>query len=109
MLNSGFLVLVLVLLLAPPRAQAQQRPPILDMLLHAAPANALGDPPRATCTPMPAPAWDPGRPSRELHRCLAKEPPCPDPVWSPMTDEEVMNQTIEVMERLNIISASAVR
>jgi uncharacterized protein len=80
----------------------ERRPPILDMHLHAAPANALGEPPRATCTPMPAPAWDPVRPFRELHHGLAKEPPCPDPVWSPMTDEEVMNQTIAVMERLNI-------
>lgn len=30
-------------------------------------------------------------------------PPCPDPVWSPMTDEEIMEQTIEVLERHNII------
>lgn len=84
-------------------AFAQQRPPILDMHLHAAPANALGPAPRATCTPMPIPAWDPGRPYREVWEALHKNPRCPDPIWSPMTDEEVMNQTIEIMERLNIV------
>jgi uncharacterized protein len=97
-------VLVLALVLMPLPAYGQQRPPIIDMHLHAAPANALGPPPRATCTPMPAPAWDPGRPYTELFTELHKEPRCPDPVWSPMTDEEVMNQTIEVMERLNIVA-----
>lgn len=43
---------VLLALLASP-AVAQERLPIIDMHLHAMPA-ALGPPPRATCTPMPA-------------------------------------------------------
>lgn len=95
------LCLLLALLAAP--AAAQERLPILDVHLHAVPADHLGPPPRAMCTPMPSLAWDPSRPYRELFSGLAKEPPCPDPVWSPMTDQEVMNQTIEVMERLNIV------
>jgi uncharacterized protein len=95
------LTLLLVLLLAP--AVAEERLPILDVHLHAVPADHLGPPPRAMCTPMPSPAWDPARPYRELFDSLAKEPPCPDPVWSPMTDEEMMTQTIEVMNRLNIV------
>jgi uncharacterized protein len=93
---------VFTVLLTSPVA-AQQRLPIIDMHVHAAPAAALGPPPRATCTPMPAPAWDPGRPHAEMWEKLHKEPPCPDPIWSPMTDDEVMNQTIQVMERLNIV------
>ena len=32
-----------------------------------------------------------------------KNPPCDDPVWSPMTDRELMVQTLAVMERLNVI------
>ena len=95
------LTLLLVLLQAP--AVAEERLPILDVHLHAVPADHLGPPPRAMCTPMPSPAWDPARPYSELFDGLAKEPPCPDPVWSPMTDEEMMDQTIEVMNRLNII------
>jgi uncharacterized protein len=83
--------------------QAQERLPILDVHLHAVAADHLGPPPRAMCTPMPIPAWDPAKPYHELFNSLAKNPPCPDPVWSPMTDDEMMNQTIEVMERLNII------
>jgi uncharacterized protein len=93
--------LLLALLAAP--AAAQERLPILDVHLHAVPANHLGPPPRAMCTPMPSPAWDPSRPYGELFDRLAREPPCPDPVWSPMTDEALMNETIEVMERLNIV------
>jgi uncharacterized protein len=92
---------LLVLLLVP--AVAEERLPILDVHLHAVPADHLGPPPRAMCTPMPSPAWDPARPYRELFDSLAKEPPCPDPVWSPMTDEEMMDQTIEMMNRLNIV------
>jgi predicted TIM-barrel fold metal-dependent hydrolase len=33
---------------------------------------------------------------------MLKQPPCDDPVWSPMTDEELMAETIEVMNRRNI-------
>lgn len=32
-----------------------------------------------------------------------KSPPCADPVWSPLTDAELMSQTIKVVERLNIV------
>ena len=96
-------VLILLLFLCSSAGIAQGGLPILDVYLHAVPADHLGPPPRAICTPMPSPAWDPGRPYRELFDSLAKNPPCPDPVWSPMTDEEMMNQTIEVMNRLNIV------
>lgn len=34
---------------------------------------------------------------------MLKQPQCDDPVWSPTTDDEVMRQTIEVMERRNIL------
>lgn len=94
------LSLLLVLLAAP--APAQERLPILDVHLHAFPADHLGPPPRAMCIPMPSPAWDPGKPYKDLFDGLAKDPPCPDPVWSPTEDEVLMNKTIAVMERLNI-------
>lgn len=32
-----------------------------------------------------------------------KKPPCKDPVWSPLTDEALMRETIAVVEKLNII------
>lgn len=34
---------------------------------------------------------------------MAKQPTCDDPVWSPETDEGVMSQTVDAMERRNII------
>jgi hypothetical protein len=56
------------------------------------------------CTPFPEfPAWDPGAgPYGPAFLARFKDPACDDPVWSPATDEEVMDQTIEVMEGLNI-------
>jgi predicted TIM-barrel fold metal-dependent hydrolase len=81
----------------------QDRQSIIDMHLHALPADHLGTPPLAMCTPMPFPAWDPIRPYAESFVPPHKAPPCPDPVWSPETDEELMNQTTEVVNRLNIV------
>jgi predicted TIM-barrel fold metal-dependent hydrolase len=85
-------------------ASAQERLPILDLHLHALPADAQGPPPLGMCTPIdPMPSWDPATPYGETFMALLKDPPCEDPVWSPMTDEEVLWQTLEVMERRNII------
>ena len=82
---------------------ADPRPPILDMHLHALAADAQGPPPMAMCAPFfPFPPWDPARPYHEVFMHRFKQPPCADPVWSPETDEEIMTQTTEAMERLNI-------
>lgn len=82
---------------------AQEQPPILDMHLHALPADAQGPPPLGMCTPIRQfPAWDPAAPYAQTFIKMFKEPPCSDPVWSPTTDAEVMAQTIQAMERLNI-------
>ncbi len=96
------LILVLALLLIPPRAHAQQRLPIIDMHLHAYTADGNGPPPLGLCVPL-LPYVPPLDPGRDVFTPVAKDPPCPDPIWSPMTDEEVMEQTIEVMERRNIV------
>ena len=94
--------LVLGLLTAP--VGAQERLPILDMHLHALPADHQGPPPLAMCTPFEhMPTWDPVAPYGETFMAMFKQPPCDDPVWSPETDEEVMTQTIEALQELNII------
>ena len=83
---------------------AQQRLPIIDMHLHALAAGDQGPPPLALCTPFEtSPAWDQSRQFGEVFLQLLKNPPCDDPVWSPMTDEEVMLRTLDVLERLNVI------
>lgn len=94
----------LLAVLATSQAFAQERLPIIDMHLHALAADAQGPPPLAMCTPLvPAPGWDPARPFGEMFMAIGKEPPCDDPVWSPTTDEDVMAETLEVLDRLNII------
>jgi uncharacterized protein len=85
-------------------AIGQGRLPILDVHLHAAAADDQGPPPVAICTPIPEfLGWDPAQPYGQSFMEMLKNPPCDDPVWSPMTDDEVMEQTLEVMERRNII------
>ena len=94
----------LILLLVSTPLPAQDRPPIIDMHLHALPADAQGPPPLGMCTPIyPMPTWDPAQPYAQTFMAMFKNPPCEDPVWSPMTDEALMQQTLEVIEQLNII------
>lgn len=81
---------------------AQERPPIIDMHLHAMPADGQGPPPLAMCTPMSYPGWDPSMPYGDFLIGRMKQPACDDPVWSAETDAEVMTQTIDIMQRRNI-------
>ena len=93
--------ILLVLFVA--SSHAQEHLPVIDMHLHALAADDQGPPPLAICTPIdPFPAWDPAQPYGATFMAMLKEPPCDNPVWSPMTDEALMMQTIEVMERRNI-------
>ena len=86
-----------------PVAGAQDRPPIIDMHIHALAADSQGPPPLAMCTPIdPLPTWDPSQPYEPTFLGTLKNPRCLDPVWSPKTDEEVMAQTLDVMKRRNI-------
>ena len=77
----------MLLVLLATHAHAHERLPIIDMHLHASPANAFGPPPLAMCTPIdPFPARDPAQPYGATLMAIFKKPPCDDPVWSPMTD-----------------------
>jgi hypothetical protein len=93
---------VLPLLVTPLTSWAQQRLPIIDMHLHAYAADENGPPPLGLCIPrLPhVPPLDPGR---DVFNTLPKKPGCADPIWSPPTDAAVMEQTIAVLERRNII------
>ena len=100
-MRALILTLILVPLAAP--AMAQDRLPVLDMHLHAMAADAQGPPPLGMCTPIPQfSAWDPAEPYGEAFLSMFKNPPCDDPVWSPETDEELMQQTIAMMEQWNV-------
>lgn len=82
----------------------QARDPIIDMHVHALAADDQGPPPLAMCTPIdPMPTFDASQPPMMNVLAIFKNPACSDPIWSPMTTEEVMRRSLEVMERNNVI------
>jgi len=83
-------------------ANAQERPPIIDVHMHALSADHQGPPPVAMCTPFPMPVWDPAVSYGDVFIAMLKDPPCDDPVWSPATDLELQTQTIAVVNRRNV-------
>ncbi len=81
----------------------QENLPIIDMQLHAHPIDGQGPPPVAICTPIyPMPVWDPIEQYSDVFLRMLKEPPCDNPVWSPTTDEELMHETFDVLDKWNI-------
>jgi predicted TIM-barrel fold metal-dependent hydrolase len=101
----GLLLAIAVVSAQPASPQpATTAPPIIDMHMHALAADAQGPPPLGMCTPFPGyDAWDPKLPYPQLFLAKLKKPACADPVWSPLTDDELMKQTIAIAERRNIL------
>jgi predicted TIM-barrel fold metal-dependent hydrolase len=95
--------------LAVPAVRAQQPPRIVDVHLHALRATDQGPPPVAYCISNEGgfPAWDGRRPWPEVFMAHSKKPTCADPVWSPVTDAELMEQTLEVLRRRNIVGVAS--
>lgn len=98
------IVVALCWSLGAPALRSQPREPIIDMHMHALAANDQGPPPMGMCAPLDAmPGWDPIVPFLQMFVEVFKNPPCADPIWSPMTDVEVMTRTLAVMRRHNVI------
>lgn len=104
---SSALVPVLILLAA--SATAQKIPdPIIDMHLHAIRADANGPPPLALCSPPDEyPLLDPKDAWPNTFTAWMKNPKCANPIWSPLKDEDVMTQSIEILKRRNIIAVAS--
>jgi predicted TIM-barrel fold metal-dependent hydrolase len=89
---------------------ARQPPPlpVVDVHLHAVPVNSQGPPPLAICAPFDE---IPMRDARDawpgVFGAFLKNPTCADPVWSPTSDAELMAQTLEVLERRNIVGVTS--
>lgn len=102
-----FLLLAAVAQLISMPAGAQthkERPPIIDMHMHASAPDSQGPPPLAICTPIsPMPAWDPRAPYAATFMDMLKHPRCANPVWSAATDEDMLKRTLAVMEKYNVI------
>ena len=102
-MSRSLAIVVAVVLLASAPTQVQTREPIIDMHLHASAANSQGPPPLAMCTPIAVmPGWTQQAPYPQEFLDVFKKPPCADPIWSPMTDAELMQQTIDAVRRLNV-------
>jgi predicted TIM-barrel fold metal-dependent hydrolase len=93
-----------------PAGLAGQAPPlpIIDMHLHAQRATAQGPPPLGLCLPVTAwPTVDVGSTWAETFLGMQKEPECADPAWSAATDVELMERTLAIMERRNVIGVTS--
>ena len=97
------------ILFVPASLAAQEPPlPIIDMHLHASTAASQGPPPLAFCaSAMEFPAWDPAVAYAESFIRWMKNPTCSDPIWSPETDDGVMSQTLEILDRRNIYGVTS--
>ena len=92
---------------------AQEKPlPILDMHLHALPANFMGPPPLAFCLPTENfPVKEKGIPYSKTFVKWEKEPnsvvPDCDPLWSTEGSDEIMRKTMDIMEKYNIVGVTS--
>jgi predicted TIM-barrel fold metal-dependent hydrolase len=78
--------------------------PIIDVHLHAMAADDQGPPPLAfDLSVREWPAHDPATPYAEAILGRLKQPSGDRVVWSPASDDELRDQTLEIMERRNII------
>ncbi|HEY0159198.1 MAG TPA: amidohydrolase family protein [Thermoanaerobaculia bacterium] len=82
-------------------AEHRRGGPILDMHMHARTASHYGTPPLPICAPVERmPRWDQRKPMWEDE---SAPPACRDPLMSPLTDAELFRETLETMERHNVV------
>jgi predicted TIM-barrel fold metal-dependent hydrolase len=82
--------------------QAEAPTPVIDMHFHAMAADGQGPPPLGMCTPMRMPVWDQRIPYPATFMSVLKEPACDDPVWSPMSDKELLRRNLAVIRTHNV-------
>lgn len=95
------LLLVFFLIAASPTKAQGERPPIIDMHLHARAALYAGERPPPMCAPFSVmPRSDN---TQGVYEGMAfNRDPCVNPIPASSTDEQVMADTMAAMERFNI-------
>jgi hypothetical protein len=92
----------------PPGGEGAAPPPIIDVHLHSLRATDQGPPPLGLCPGTTGyPAVTTGASWGAAFGAAGKAPDCPDPVWSAETDEELMERTLAIMERRNVIGVTS--
>jgi predicted TIM-barrel fold metal-dependent hydrolase len=98
----GRLFLPLVFMAA--TAGAAQAQPVIDMHLHASAPDEQGPPPMAMCTPLAEmPVWDQRQPYPPQFLAMFKQPKCRDPIWSPVTERDLLERTVAEMKRFHVV------
>jgi len=97
-------VVCVVGLAAPAMAQdaPKQRSPVIDMHLHALPANAWPGGPSYICPGMDFAAFDPRGKWDPDHWWES----CPNPLYPAASDEELLQEILAVMDRYNVVLAT---
>lgn len=80
----------------------KERPPVIDMHLHALPAKGWPGGPSFLCPGMDFAAFDPKMKWNPDHFWDT----CPNPLYPVATDEELLRQTLAVMDRYNVVLAA---
>jgi uncharacterized protein len=101
--------LIALACLGPTSAVAQRaRAPIIDMHLHAGPADAQGPPPVRICTPFQyLPTRDPQQSPEEYAATLRQQRECPTLLMRAGTNAELLEQTVEVLKRRNAYAVTS--
>jgi predicted TIM-barrel fold metal-dependent hydrolase len=78
------------------------------MHFHAVPVDSQGPPPLGLCSPFRGiPVAEPAAPYADQWIALLKDPPCDDPVWSPVTEQELMTASLAMLDKYNIIGVTS--
>tara|TARA_E500000305_G_C4029841_1_gene244425 strand:+ start:1107 stop:2129 length:1023 start_codon:yes stop_codon:yes gene_type:complete len=106
-LKNGLIPLALLLAIA-----AHASEPIIDIHLHAYDTSFVknyGDKKRVGwCTsPEQMVAWDPHEPYSKRWEEHTSNPACADPVWMPGTDEEILDETVRILDKFNIYGVAS--
>jgi predicted TIM-barrel fold metal-dependent hydrolase len=114
MKQSINIVITLILISTQSYVQVEENDlPILDMHLHALPANFMGPAPLAFCLPTKQwPVKEVNKPYKETFIEWEKNPTSIDPncnnlILSAESDEEIMIKTFEIMDKRNVIGITS--
>jgi len=77
------------------------RLPIIDMHMHAAMPS---DTRVMACSPNSFAAWDPAISFEDFETARNENPPCDDPVQSPVTAQEMLRRNVAMLEKHNVVA-----